>query len=83
MKNSKFQIQLTFDLVSDKETTQEISNQLQELLKKLAQEKYLFVNQISVYQYKNIETGDALAVNEDGTPYEEPFEIKNVPTDVL
>lgn len=83
MKNSKFQIQLTFDLVSDKKTTQEISNQLQELLKKLAQEKYLFVNQISVYQYKNIETGDALAVNEDGTPYEEPFEIKNVPTDVL
>lgn len=78
----KFLVNLSFDVVSEAGVEQ-LSNELNKMLKDFAQNKYLFISQISVYQQKNPVTGDPLEVNDDGTPKKEEFDIRNLVTDVL
>lgn len=82
MSNHKFSVNLSFDIACDKDVEQ-VTSELQEILKNYAENKYLFVNQVSVQQLKDPYSGDALKVNDDGSPYIEKFEIKNVFTGIL
>lgn len=80
--NGKFLVNVSFDLVYEGDT-EKLSNELHKMFKDFAKEKALFVSNLSIYQQKNPVTGEPLKVNDDGTPYVEKFEIKNLVTSTL
>lgn len=83
MPNHRFQVQIAFDCVSEDESTLTLSRRLEALLTEFAKDKPFFLHRLSIEQYRDMLTGKALELNADGTPYEDPYEIKNIPTDVL
>lgn len=80
--SGKFLVNVSFDLVAE-DDVKTLSDKIQECLKKLAEDNYLFVSQLSIYQQKNPYSGEPLVVNKDGTRYVEKFDIKNVTTSIL
>ena len=80
--NNKFSVNLSFDIVCEKDT-EKLTADLHKLIKDFSEGKYLFINQVSVQQFRNYLSSDPLKVNDDGSPYVEKFEIKNVVTGIL